>query len=200
LFKHQKYCDQAFFFNCAFRWLWILSTFIVCLIIASTLTFLLAPRIISVSTRKVDIHPYNISNIVNPDNITIGKNIFFEEVYEIYNGNFFQIKMKNLTLELNRVSHLVAPQITYQKDSPLKPRESTNVSVKVKYIMYSETDPYVDLCDHGIINELFALITTTFQFDTLWSSDVEVQLKTTQYLYCRYTNLTIPHGKIANLV
>ncbi len=182
------------------RWLWILSTFIVCLIIATTLTFLLAPRVISVSSSQSDLHPYNITNIYTPDNVTIGKNIFFEEIYEIYNANFFEVKMINLTLELNRISHLVAPQITYVKDLPLKPREKTNVSVSVKYIMYSETDPYVDLCDRGVINELFALVTTTFQFSTLWSKDVEAQVKATQYLYCRYTNLTIPHKKIAKFV
>ena len=124
-------------------------------------------------------------------------NIFFQEVFEIHNANFFEVKMKNLTLELNRISHLVAPQITYVKDSPLKARSSTNVNVSVKYIMYAETDPYVNLCIESVINELFALVTTTFQFSTLWSSDLEVQLKNTQYLYCRYTNITINHGYLA---
>jgi hypothetical protein len=174
-------------------WLWILSTFIVCLVIASTLTFLLAPRTISISNKLVDLHPFNITKITDPDNNTIGINLSFQEIFEIHNANFFQVKMKNLTLELNRISHLVAPKIIYNKDTPIDARESTNVSVNVTYIMYSETDPYVDLCDKGVINELFALMTTTFQFSTLWSADVEVQLKNTQYLYCRFTNSTIPH-------
>lgn len=178
-------------------WLWILSTFIVCLIIASTLTFLLAPRTISITNKQVDLHPFNITQITDSDNATVGLSLSFMEIFEIHNANFFRVKMKNLTLELNRISHLVAPKIAYTKDFPLDARESTNVTVNVTYIMYADSDPYVDLCNTGVINELFALITTTFQFSTLWSGDLEVQLKNTQYLYCRFTNSTMPHTMLA---
>lgn len=182
---------MVFIFTLIFRWLWILSTFIVCLIIASTLTFLLAPRNISITNKSLDLHPYNITLIPNFDNTTtIGMNLFFEEVFEIHNSNFFHVKMKNLTLELNRISHLVAPQITYEKDFPLNARESTEVLVKMKYTMYTDTDPYVELCINHVINELFALVTTTFQFSTLWTNNVEIQIKNTQYLYCTNSNVT----------
>lgn len=177
-------------------WLWILMTFIACLLVAFILTFILAPRNISISNSLVDLHPYNISIISNFENQTVGMNIFFEETFHIQNYNFFQVTMKNLTLELNRISHLVAPQISYPKNFPLKPRERTEVIVKVKYIMYSETDPYVDLCTREVINELFALITTTFSFTTLWTSGLEVQTKNTQYLYCTNSSIVHPHTRV----
>lgn len=173
------------------RWLWILSTFIVCLIVAGSLTFTLAPRSISISSKLTDLHPFNITDIVDFENNTIGINIFFLETYEITNNNYYVVHMKNLTLEVNRVSHVTAPQIKYEKETPLKPRSTTEVTVEVKYVMYKETDVYVDLCLKEIVNELFALMTATFSFTTLWSNDLEVQLKSTQYIYC--TNSSAVH-------
>ncbi len=175
------------------RWLWILSTFIVCLIIASILTFTLAPRNISISTKLSDLHPFNISHIENYENKTIGLCIFFNDTFEVTNSNYFEVHMKNLTLEINRISHVTAPQIKYVKDLPLKPRSRTEVTVEVKYMMYAETDVYVDLCIKNIVNELFSLMTATFSFTTLWSNDLQVQLKSTQYIYC--TNSSSLHGK-----
>lgn len=171
-------------------WLWILSTFIVCLIIAGSLTFTLAPRNISIISSKQDLHPINITDIVDFENKTIGINIFFLETYEITNNNYYVVHMKNLTLEVNRISHVTAPQIKYEKETPLKPRSTTEVSVEVKYVMYKETDVYVDLCLKEIVNELFALMTATFSFTTLWSNDLEVQLKSTQYIYCTNSSAT----------
>lgn len=173
-------------------WLWILSTFIVCLIIASTLTFILAPRNITISNKLVDLHPFNITVIKDADNETIGMDLFFQEIFQVKNNNYFEVHMKNLTLELNRISHLVAPTISYDKNKSLKPRDSTEVIVNIKYPMYTEQDPYVDLCIKEIINELFALITTTFSFTTLWTNDLEVQIKNTQYLYCTNSSILKP--------
>lgn len=178
-------------------WLWILSTFIVCLVIAATLTFILAPRNISIVNRLVELHPYNLSLIKNYDNKTTGLNIFFEETYEVTNNNFFTVHMVNLTLELNRISHMTAPKISYEKNLPLKPRKSTQVPVKIQYVMYSETDPYVDLCMREVINELFALVTTTFSFNTLWNNGMEIQIKNTQYLYCTNSSIVHKHRHIA---
>lgn len=175
-------------------WLWILCTVIVCLLIASALIFILAPRNIYIQNKLIDLHPYNISLQKDFDNRTIGLNIFFEETYEVTNNNYYEVHMSNLTLELNRISRLTAPKISYTKNLPLKPRSSTEVVVKVSYLMYAQTDPYVKLCLDEVINELFALVTTTFSFNTLWNNRLEVQAKNTQYLYC--TNSSIVHRHI----
>jgi hypothetical protein len=172
---------NLFFF---LRWLWILSTFIVCVTIAIGLTFLLAPRSMKLSNTLVDLYPYNITYIYDINNETIGINIFFEEKFHIQNDNFYEVHMKNLTLELNRISHLTSPQIAYDRNVPIAPRSSIDLVVKVKYIMYTVNDAYAGLCIKGIINELFALITTTFSFSTLWNSSEEATVKSTQYLYC----------------
>lgn len=92
--------------------------------------------------------------------------------------------MANVTLELNRIAHLTNPELSYEKNIALSPRDTTDIKVKVKYVMYGETDPYVDLCSKGVINELFALISSTFSFKTLWTNGLDIQVKVTQYLFC----------------
>lgn len=92
--------------------------------------------------------------------------------------------MENVTLELNRIAHLTNPELTYEKNIAIAPRDTTDVKVQVKYTMYGETDPYVDLCSKGVINQLFALVSSTFSFKTLWTNGVNIQVKDTQYLYC----------------
>lgn len=170
-------------------WLWILSTFIVCLLIAGALTYFLAPRNLHISSDLTEIHPYNITYIRNSRNKTVGLDIYFEEKFIVKNDNFFKAEMKNMTVQLNRISHLTAPQIIYQKNLPINSRDNTEVTVKVKYNMFGESDPYVDLCDKSIINNLFVLISASLSFSTLWNGAQEVQLQKTQYLYC--TNSSI---------
>lgn len=153
--------------------------------------FWISPRTIAITNEASDVHPFNFT-IIKDNNLTIvGMILHFEETFKIKNQNFYSIEMKNLSLQLNRNSHLTMPKIFYQKNYVIPARTSVDFNVKVRYIMYSINDPYAGLCISGVLNNLFSLITTAFSFSTIWDSNLLIDLNKIQYIYC--SNRTLSH-------
>lgn len=153
---------------------------------ASFIAFLLAPRSVIITNNLTYLRPYNISFISdNSDTDTIiGMILYFDEVYTIENKNYYQIKIQDLLLQLNRNSHVVLPQIEYEKNAVIVGRSTHQYVVKVKYIFYTLNDPYASLCIRGILNELFSLISTSFSFSTIWTKSQQFDVSNLQYIYC----------------
>ena len=124
-------------------WLWILITIIFCSMIAITVTFLFVPRTIIIKNEIVNVEPYNISFITEFNSTKIiGIEIDFIEQYLIQNDNFYPIKMNNISLELTRISHITTPDLDYDQNVAISPRKSKLINVRVKYVMYTQNDPY----------------------------------------------------------
>lgn len=167
--------------------MWILSTLFICILIVIMLVFWLSPRKIIISAVKSDVHPYNFSLITDKNSTTLGIILEFEEIYRIKNENYYSVTMKNLSLQLNRNSHITLPKIAYIKDYSISARASVDFSVYVKYIMYTLNDPYAGLCITGVLNNLFCLISSSFTFSTLWDSSLLQDTSKIQYIYCSNT-------------
>lgn len=165
-------------------------TFSVCIIIVILLVLWLSPRKIIISAVKSDVHPYNFTLITDKNSSTLGIILEFEEMFQIKNENFYSVTMKNLSLQLNRNSHITLPKISYTKDYVLPARANVNFSVLVKYIMYSLNDPYAGLCITGVLNNLFCLISSSFTFSTLWDSSLLQDTSKIQYIYCSNKTLS----------
>lgn len=161
-----------------------MGTFLVCLSIASFLTFILAPRSIQFNNDITYLKPYNVSYITDHNSTVTGMILYFNEVYNIQNNNYYEIKITSLTLQLNRNSHVVLPQISYEKDFVIPGRSKKNFEIKVKYIFYTLNDPYASLCIRGVLNELFSLISTSFSFSTIWTKTEQFDTSNVQYIYC----------------
>ena len=164
--------------------------------VAVLVTYLIAPRSVAVVNNLVNIQPYNITPIQDTSGQTIGITLYFEEQFNIKNDNFYDIKMRNLTLQINRNSHVTLPKILYTKDLTITRRTSIVLVVKVKYMMYSmidQNDPYADLCVKGVINELFSLISTSFAFSTLWTNNEQAYINNVQYIFCKNTSSLLIH-------
>ncbi|CAF0706983.1 unnamed protein product [Brachionus calyciflorus] len=172
-------------------WLWILSTFSLCLFVVFLLMFWLSPRSIEIINDASDVHPYNFTFIKDNNVTIIGMILHFDETFHIKNNNYFSIEMKNISLQLNRNSHYTMPKICYPKDFLIPARTSVDFTVKVKYIMYSVNDPYAGLCITGILNNLFSFISTSFSFSTLWNRNLLLESNKIQYIYC--SNKTLNH-------
>ena len=97
-------------------WLWILGTVLVCLLSASTILFVLAPRSVEITNKMSYLRPYNMSYITDHNSTVIGMILYFDEIYSIDNKNFYDIKIIDVALQLNRNSHVVLPQIENDKD------------------------------------------------------------------------------------
>lgn len=165
-------------------WLWVLITFIVCIVASSVSIVLLAPREISIKNDYTSLKPKNISLLKGPTNDTIGLQINFTTQYEIYNKNFFDIKLRNILFDINRNGDVTRPIISYQKNFTISARKNVSFSINVSYTMYTDNDPYAQLCISHTINDLFSLITSTFTFTTLWSSNQQFRLDSMQYIVC----------------
>lgn len=148
------------------------------------LVFWLSPRKIIISVVKSDVHPYNFSLITDKNSTTLGITLDFEEIFRIKNENYFTVTLKKMSLQLNRNSHITLPKISYTKDYSIPARASVDLSVYVKYIMYTLNDPYAGLCITGVLNNLFCLITSSITFSTLWDSSLLQDTSKIQYIYC----------------
>ncbi|RNA30055.1 transmembrane protein -like [Brachionus plicatilis] len=171
-------------------WLWMLLTLSICIVIVILLVFWLSPRKIIISAVKSDVYPYNFTLITDKNSTTLGIILEFEEVFRIKNENYFSVSLKNLSLQLNRNSHITLPKISYTKDFVLPSRANVDFSVFVKYIMYSLNDPYAGLCITGVLNNLFCLISSSFTFSTLWDSSMLQDTSRIQYIYCSNKTLS----------
>jgi LEA14-like dessication related protein len=165
-------------------WLWVLITFVVCIIVSSVLIALLAPREISIKNDLTLLKPKNVSLLKGPSNDTIGLQINFTTQYDIYNENYFDIKLRNILFDINRNGDVTRPSISYEKNFTIEARKNISFSIHVSYAMYTDDDPYAQLCITHTINNLFSLITSTFTFSTLWSSNQQFRIDSMQYIVC----------------
>lgn len=155
-----------------------------CLLVASFISFLMAPRSVAITNQITYLKPYNTSYITDHNSTIIGMILYFDEMYTIENKNYYEIKISEVVLQLNRNSHVVLPQIEYDKDTLVAGRSNRQFLIKVRYIFYTLNDPYASLCIRGVINELFSLITSSFSFSTIWTKSQQYDVSSVQYLYC----------------
>lgn len=165
-------------------------TIALCFLTVSLLTFLLAPRSISIKNGLTNLKPDNLSIIYDHNSTIIGMILYFDEIYTVENNNFYSIKLNTLSLQLNRNSHLIMPMISYKNDETIGPRVTKQVEVKVKYIMYTLNDPYASLCIRGVLNELFTLVSSSFSFSTLWTNNEQDAISNVQYIYCSNSSIS----------
>lgn len=165
-------------------WMWTLGTFLICLVSASIVAFLLAPRSVSIVNQVTDLKPYNISYITSQNGTIMGMVLYFDETYLIDNNNFYEIRITNLVLQLNRNSHVVLPQINFEHNAVVSGRTKRNFVVNVRYIFYTLNDPYASLCIRGVIDELFTLISASFTFSNIWTKSQQYDTSDVQYLFC----------------
>lgn len=173
-------------------WIWILITFLLCFIASFGIYFFLSPRSIDIKSIYQNVKPYNITYIRDTNSTTVGLIIDFNEKYSITNKNFYSVHMKNVTLQLNRNSRVTLPKLSYRKNVEIGARQNQTINVKVKYILYTLNDPYVQLCINEVLNDLFTLVSTYFSFSTLWNNDERYFIDSMQYIYCSNTSVQNP--------
>ena len=159
---------------------------VACIILALVSCYLLAPREITLQNNLVTLKPTNITYINDiVTNNTIGLIINFNTQYEVHNKNFFQVSLQSLLLDINRNSHSTQPKLTYQKETKIAPRSIGSVRIGITYAIYSNYDPYANLCLSGSLNDLFSMISATFSFATLWTNNQQSRIDVMQYIVCR---------------
>ncbi len=167
-----------------FSWLWILLTVVCCALFASLLSFLFAPREVSVKNDILNLQALNISNILDLNNQTIGLIISFKDTFFIQNNNYFAIKLNKIQFEINRNLRSIEPKIRFDKNMVIQARRRELVDIFVDYEMFSDEDPYTNFCLDGLIKNLFSLVKTTFTFSTIWSANLQTSISVMQYIGC----------------
>ena len=167
------------------RFFWKLLCFITLLLVLLVGIYVLSPRQIEVTTRFEKLDPYEFETIKDKNGTAIGMVLYFEEKFHIKNVNYYNITLRDLELKFKRHSHANLPKLSYEKHLVIPAMSEKSVDVQVKYTLYIQTDPHVDLCIKGILFDLHAGVHGRFSFRTPWTRDQPVEIKEDQYIMCQ---------------